>query len=566
MLTLLRISNYAIIDDIETEMRSGFSVMTGETGAGKSILVDALGLALGDRADATAVRSGTKRAEISLVFELEPAHPAHAWLVERGLDDEEGCSLRRTISADGRSRAFINNQPVTLKDLRAIGRRLVDIHGQHEHQSLLRAQAQRRLLDASGKLGAAAAQMADAYAAWQSALRERAAQSDRSANREAEQALLNFQLGELEALALTDGEPEALREEANRLRHVDQLQQAIGGAAETLYESESGSAHALAAQTRRLLESVLPHDASLSDLLERVTAAEIELKEAGADLSRRLDRLEVDPARLDDVEARLDRIKQLARRHRVDESEVPQLAERLRRDIEALDTSAGSAAALEARCEAAKRDYFEIAARLSRSRRTAGKALGKAVTAKLHELGLTKAEFSVAVTGKAEGREDSTGIDQIGFEITTNAGAPPGPLDRVASGGELSRIGLALSVVATDASPIPTLVFDEVDAGIGGAVAEVVGRRLREIATRHQVLCVTHLPQVASQGQHHYRIVKLTDGKASRTQVRELDFDERIEELSRMLGGVEITAATRAHAEEMIRQAAGAGLSSISSA
>ncbi|HUF72552.1 MAG TPA: DNA repair protein RecN [Gammaproteobacteria bacterium] len=566
MLTLLRINNYAIIDDIEIEMRSGFSVMTGETGAGKSILVDALGLALGDRADATAVRSGTKRAEISLVFELEPSHPAGAWLAERGLDDDEHCSLRRTISAEGRSRAFINNQPVTLKDLRAIGRRLVDIHGQHAHQSLLRAAAQRRVLDASGELGAAAAQVAAAFAAWQSALSERAALADKSANREAELELLRFQLGELEALSLAEGEPESLLEEANRLRHVDQLQQSVGRAAETLYESESGSAYALAAEARRLIESAVCHDVSLADLLARVTATEIELKEAGADLSRRLDRLEADPSRLDQIEARLDRIRQLARRHRVEDHEVPRLTERLRREIAALDAGVESAAGLEARCEAAKRDYFELAAKLSKSRHAAGRALGKSVTARLRELGLSEARFSVTIARKADGREDSTGIDQIGFEVTTNAGAPPGPLDRIASGGELSRIGLALSVVATDASPIPTLVFDEVDAGIGGAVAEVVGRRLREIATRHQVLCVTHLPQVASQGRQHYRIIKLTDGKSSRTQVRELDFDERIEELSRMLGGVEITAATRAHAEEMIRQAGGTGLSSISSA
>jgi DNA repair protein RecN (Recombination protein N) len=566
MLSLLRISNYAIIDDIEIEMRAGFSVMTGETGAGKSILVDALGLALGDRADASAVRTGTKRAEISLVFDIESDHPAHAWLVDRGLDDEEHCSLRRTISAEGRSRAFINNQPVTLKDLRAIGRRLVDIHGQHAHQSLLRAPAQRRIVDAHGGLVADAARVADAFADWQLALREQAAHADRSNNRDAELELLRFQLGELDSLDLAEGEPDALRQEAHRLRHIDQLQQAIGQAAQTLYESESGSAHALAAQARRLVESALAHDESLSDLLERIAAAEIELRETGADLARRFDQLEADPARLDEVEARLDRIRQLARRHRVEADGVPALADRLRRDIASLDASAESAAALDTRCKASKRRYVELAEALSKSRRAAGKALGTSVTAKLRELGLGEARFTVSVTRKPEGREDSTGIDQIGFEITTNAGEPPGPLDRIASGGELSRIGLALSVVANDASPIPTLIFDEVDTGIGGAVAEVVGRRLREIATRHQVLCVTHLAQVASQGRHHYRIVKLTDGKSSRTQVRDLDFDQRIEELSRMLGGVEITAATRAHAEEMIRRAAAAGLSSISSA
>jgi DNA repair protein RecN (Recombination protein N) len=556
MLTLLRISNYAIIDDIEIDMQSGFSVMTGETGAGKSILVDALGLALGDRADASAVRTGTRRAEISLVFEIEADHPARAWLAERGLDDDDFCCLRRTISTEGRSRAFINNQPVTLKDLRAVGDQLVDIHGQHAHQSLLTPAAQRQILDASGELGELAAQVAEAYADWQGAVKAREALTDKSANREAELDLLKFQLRELEDLDLADREPAALRQESERLAHVDHLRQAIGQAAEALYESETGSAYLAIAQARALIESVVAHDKDLAELLERIAAAEIEIRESGIDLSRRLDLLEADPARLDEVESRLDRIQQFARRHRVSEDEVPAVAASLRDQIKDLDSSAESAAGLEARCSKAKHHYDTLAERLSKSRHSTSRKLSRSVTQKMRELGLPSAEFSIAVTAKSEGRRDSTGIDHIVFEVTTNAGQAPGPIDRIASGGELSRIGLALAVVATDAASISTLVFDEVDAGIGGAVAEVVGRRLREIAQRHQVLCVTHLPQVASQGRNHYRIMKLTDGKSSRTQVRLLDGDQRIDELSRMLGGVEITAATRAHAEEMIRQAA----------
>jgi DNA repair protein RecN (Recombination protein N) len=338
---------------------------------------------------------------------------------------------------------------------------------------------------------------------------------------------------------------------------MDQLQQAIGQAAEIVYESESNSAHALAAQARRLVEDAVTHDPELKDLLDRINGAEIELKEAGIDLSRRLDLLEADPARLDEVEARLGRIQQLARRHRVGEDELPAVAGRLHQEMQTLESGAESATALQARCAESQAIYETLATRLSKSRRSAGRVLAKSVSKRLHELGLPSAEFAVSITPKAQGRQDSTGLDQISFQVSTNAGEPVGPIDRVASGGELSRIGLALAVVATDASPIPTLVFDEVDAGIGGAVAEVVGRRLREIATARQVLCVTHLPQVASQGINHYRIVKLSDGKSTRTQVRALDADQRVEELSRMLGGVEITAATRAHAEEMIRQAAG---------
>lgn len=557
MLTLLRISNYAIIDDIEIELRAGFSVMTGETGAGKSILVDAVGLALGDRAEASAVRSGTQRAKISLVFELDAAHPARQWLTERELDDEDQCCLRRTISIEGRSRAFVNNQPVTLRDLRELGSLLVDIHGQHAHQSLLTTAAQRRLLDAHGGHGELASRVAGAYAAWQQAQRELDSRSDSSAEREAQLELLRFQFAELEALALEAGEPEALRLESDRLANVDKLQQAIAQAAECLYEAESGSAHAMAAEAGRRLEPVIAHEPALGDLLARVRAAEIELKEAAGDLGRQLDRLEADPARLDQVEARLDRIRQLARRHRVSEDAVPELATQLEAQIAALDSKAGSLAELAARCATLETDYRALAAKLSRARRKAADGLASAVSAGLRELGLPNADFQVALEARANGRTGASGIDRIEFRVSLNPGMAPGPLDRVASGGELSRVGLALSVCATDATTIPTLVFDEVDAGIGGAVAEVVGRRLREIAAGHQVLCVTHLPQVASQGQVHYRIMKRTDGQSSRTQVRELDAGQRIDELSRMLGGVEITAATRAHAEEMIRQAAG---------
>jgi DNA repair protein RecN (Recombination protein N) len=557
MLTLLRISNYAIIDDVEIEMRPGFTVMTGETGAGKSILVDALGLALGDRADASAVRAGSERAEISLAFELTADHPAREWLAERELDDDELCCLRRTIGADGRSRAFVNNRPVTLRDLRAVGDQLVDIYGQHAHQSLLSAPAQRQLLDASAGLDSQAKGVAQAYAVWQEALRDRDALLTDSASREADLELKRFQLGELESLSLTAGEPAALREERELLRHIDQVQQAVGQAAQGVYVAESGSAYAIVATAQRLVAGALAHDSELGPLAERLAATEVELREIGAELSHRLDSLEADPARLEVVEARLFSIQQLARKHATSEDELPMLTESLREAIAGLESGADSAAALEARCAEAERKYLKLAKKLSESRHAAAAALGTAVTGNLHELGLPSAEFVISIERKAEGRRDSTGIDHIVFEVTTNPGQAPGPIDRIASGGELSRIGLAIAVVGIGASTIPTFVFDEVDAGIGGAVAEVVGRRLRDIAGSHQVLCVTHLPQVASQGQHHYRIVKLTDGKTSRTQVRLLDSEQRIEELSRMLGGIEITDATRAHAEEMIRQAAG---------
>ena len=556
MLTLLRIRNYAIIDDIEIELHPGFSVMTGETGAGKSILVDAVGLALGDRAEVSAVRGGAERAEISLVFELGENEPARAWLEERGLDDQGLCTLRRTVSVEGGSRAFINNQPVSLKDLRTAGELLVDIHGQHEHHSLLSATIQRQILDSSGGNEALARQVADAYSTWQKALRELEQRNDPKAGREAALDLLRFQLKEVEDLNLAAGELESLEAEARRLRNFDQLQAAIGEAAQSLYDSDAETAYALACRGRRALESALRHDAELSVLHDRIAAIEIELQEAGGDLLRLLERLDADPARLDEIESRLARVQQIARRHRIAEADVPGLAERLRGEIAELDAGAASVAELEARCDAARQNFDALAGKLSRGRRSAGKSLGKSVTERLHELGLPAAAFAVRIEPRPEGRHDSTGIDQVEFLVAMNPGQAAGPIQRVASGGELSRIGLAMAVVAIDAAPIPTLVFDEIDAGIGGAVAEVVGRRLREIAGRHQVLCVTHLPQVASQGTRHYRIAKTAEDGTSRTHVRMLDADQRVEELSRMLGGLEITATTRAHAAEMIRKAA----------
>jgi DNA repair protein RecN (Recombination protein N) len=434
---------------------------------------------------------------------------------------------------------------------------LVDIHGQHAHQSLLAAAAQRELLDASADHAELRQAVADAYGDWQRAERELAQRSQDSAERDARLDLLQFQLGEIDALAIGPGESGDLRQESERLRHVDELQQAIGGATEALYESESANAYGLTSAACGLIEAAASHDSGLTELLGRLQSTEIEIREIANELSHRLDALEADPARLEVVESRLNRLQQIARRHRVPEEDVHALAGELRLQINSLDSGAASLARLEELRLQAADNYQRLARLLSASRATAAAELSRVVTEKLRELGLPAARFCVEMAAKADSRADSTGIDRIEFQVSTNPGLPPGPIERVASGGELSRIGLALAVVATDPSSIPTLIFDEVDSGIGGAVAEVVGRRLREIADRHQVMCVTHLPQVASQGTRHYRIVKNSNEQRTSTQVVELDSEQRIEELSRMLGGVRITATTRAHAQEMIRQAAG---------
>jgi DNA repair protein RecN (Recombination protein N) len=552
MLTLIRIANYAIVDEIEVELDRGFSVMTGETGAGKSILVDALGLALGDRADSTAVRAGANRAEISAVFEIPEGHGALGWLAERELGDGAQCTLRRVIGVEGRSRAFINNQPVTLDDLRTIGSMLIDIHGQHAHQSLMTSSAQRAVLDATADTLDLAAEVAQAHAAWQDAAAALAARQEHSAEREAQLDLLRFQQAELTELALAPQEVESLHSERSRLGNVDRLLQGVASALNQIYESDAASAHTQVAQAQRSLGALIEHDSALAKAADQLGRLAIELREIATELSRYRDRLEADPARLEHVESRLARIRTLAKRHRVEEADLAGVAARLEASIEALERGGESLEQLAAKAAAAEALYFELAESLSAARERQAAELGTLVSAQLSELGLPHGEFFAVVERKPKERADATGLDRVEFQVRLNPGQPFGALGRVASGGELSRVSLALEVVATGASTIPTFIFDEVDAGIGGGVAEIVGRRLRQIAAHRQVLCVTHLPQVASQGERHYRVVKLTDGKTSRTHVRSLTTDERIEELARMLGGIEITERTRAHAEEMI--------------
>lgn len=555
MLSLILIKNYTVVDELELEFEHGLSVLTGETGAGKSILVDALGLALGDRSDAATVRPGAKRAEINVVFDCPPDHAALHWLKERGLDDEDACVLRRLIGAEGRSRAFVNGQPVGLQDLKQLGALLIDIHGQHAHQSLLGAQAQRQLLDSFGASEALASATAAAFSAWRSAAADLETQRNDGDEREAQLELLRFQLSELEALALESGEVEKLASEHARLANMDSLVNGLDAALGRLYESDTHSAYALIVQARRQLEPLLEHDLDLASYDKQLGSAEIELKDAATSLMRYRDDLEPDPQRLEFVETRLAKIRSLARRHQAEEQALVEVAAVLRNKIEALESSHRSLDALQAEAERAKRQYFEIAEKLSAERHRAAGDISHSVSSQLKELGLPHGEFQVVIEAKETDRADATGLDRIEFQVQMNPGQAFGPLSRVASGGELSRVSLALEVVATHASTIPTYVFDEVDAGIGGGVAEIVGRRLRQIAQRRQVLCVTHLAQVASQGDTQYKVIKLSDGKTSKTQVRKLNEAERIEELSRMLGGLEITETTRAHAEEMMRRA-----------
>ena len=555
MLNLITVENYAVIDEVEVEFDTGMSVLTGETGAGKSILVDALGLALGDRADSGAVRAGCREARINVLFECPRGHPALNWLAERGLDRDRTCVLRRVVSAKGRSRAFVNNQPATLQDLRSVGSTLVNIHGQGAHQALMRAPAQRGIVDHHGNHPELAARVAAAFGEWRSSQEEHEARRKRGADRASELELLRFQVRELENLDYREGELDTLREERNRLANVDRLANSVQSALNGLYERDHGSAQELIARAQRELSDARNLDPALGDAADLLSEAEIQVQEAVRGLASYRDRLEPDPQRLDWVESRLATIGSLALRHNVEEGELGSVLAKLRSRIAALDNAAETLEEARQRVWKSRDAYFGAAEELSAARHKSATSLSASVQAQMAVLGLPNGRFRADIDRKPQDRADATGLDRIEFQVSLNPGQEFGPLSRVASGGELSRISLALEVVAAGATSIPTLVFDEVDAGIGGGVAEIVGRRLAGIATHRQVLCVTHLAQVASQGRHHYRVAKQSGAQSTRTGVRSLSRKERIEELARMLGGVKITARTRAHAEEMIDRA-----------
>ncbi len=556
MLRSLQVRDFAIVDAIDVDFEPGMTVLTGETGAGKSILVDALGLVLGERGNAQLVRGGAKRAEFSADFDVASLPGVRAWLEEQALDLDDDCLIRRIINADGRSRAFINGNAVTMQQLRDLGEKLLDIHGQHLHQSLGRRPVQRDLLDHFGELLELRGDTAAAFAHWQ-ALRERLdrLQSD-DADRASRIDLLTFQLQELDALAAEAGEFESLQAERQKLRHSGALAGGISAALARLSDDENANAVGLLADAARSLEAIAEFDEAIGPSIELIESANIQLSEAADSLQRYFETIDMDPARRDQVEERLDAFHGIARKHRVSPDQLPELVAKLCGELDELSHAEERGAELEKEVAAARDDYLALANDLSSRRRKAAKAFSTAVTKAMSSLGMPGGVFQAHISRISDGDARSWGLDDIEFLISANPGQSPMPLSKVASGGELSRMSLSIQVIASDGSAIPTMVFDEVDAGVGGSVAEMVGRRLAELGEHRQVLCVTHLPQVASLAAQHFRVSKVTDGKATRTGVHVLSHDERVEELARMLGGVEITQKTLDHAAEML---AGAG-------
>ena len=553
MLRELLIRNFAIIDRARLEMEPGMTALTGETGAGKSILVDALGLLLGDRASSDLVRHGQERAEVAALFDLSALPGAVQWLADQALDDGSDCRIRRTLYREGKSRAYINDSPVTLQRLRELGRLLVDIHGQHEHQSLVRPDVQRALLDAQAGLEPAVAELGRTWRAWRDAERRledlRAAGRDRTTRME----YLRYQLDELAGLELTAADIEALDAEQRRLSHAGTLLEQGQRLLQALYEDDEGSAHGRASAVARELEEMERLDPGVAPARELVQTAVIQLAEAADELRAHLDGLTLDPQRLQQVEELLARLHRLARKHQVPAAELPALAEALQEELAGLERLDSDLGDLEREVDALARRYREQAGQLHAQRRAAARPLAEAVTGTMQDLGMPGGRFEIAVEANPE-HPAAQGWDRVEFRVSANPGQPPMPLARVASGGELSRISLAVQVMAPRGERAATLIFDEVDTGIGGGVAETVGLQLRRLGGDHQVLCVTHLPQVAAQAHHHLRVTKHTAANSTRTEISRLSPVERVEEIARMLGGRRITRSTRAHAAEMLEQ------------
>ena len=549
MLRLLSIRNFAVVEALEIEFEPGFTVLTGETGAGKSILLDALALLLGGRFETRQLRPGSERAEIAAEFDAHGA-ALRDWLVEQDLTGEGALLLRRTLDAQGRSRAWINGRPATLAQLAEAGSHLVDLHGQHAHESLGKPDTQRALLDAFGGFAALAREVGAAWRAWREAQQRRERGEREAAISSAERDALSARAAELAALGASESEWRELGAAQSRLAHAASLLEAATAGVGELIEGDAALASRLAALTARLRRAAT-HDPSLDSIAALTEEAQVRLEEAGRTLRNYRERLELDPAELARIEERLAAIHAMARKHRVAPEALPELARETEARMSALAASADIEALARAE-SAALAAYRKLADELTAKRRFAAVELAHRVSATMKQLAMGGGRFEVGLTRLAE--PASFGRESVELQVATHPKQPLGPIARVASGGELSRLALAIQVVLADVGEVPTLIFDEVDVGIGGAVAATVGRLLGKLGARRQVLCVTHLPQVAACADGHYRVTKRGDAERVATDLTRLDPSRRIEELARMLGGHEITAKTRAHAKELLEQ------------
>ena len=549
MLRHLTLSNFVIVDRLELEFLAGFGALTGETGAGKSILIDALALTLGERADAGVVRSGCDKAEVAATFDVSALPAVRDWLVANDLDADDELLLRRVIDAGGRSRAYINGSPATVQQLREVGEWLVDIHGQHTHQSLLRTDAQRQLLDAHAGLTGRVRELGVAFRVWREAEQSLRAASEGADALLREREQLEWQVRELGALTFSIDEWVELEIEHRRLGHAASLIEGAQFALSVLADDDVACERQVDSVASRL-DSLGEYDPALQEVAALVQSVQAELSEAVSTLRRYADRVDVDPARLAVVERRIEAVLAAARKYRVQPEALPGLLESWQQRLAALEAST-DLAVLETRVAAARAEYTAQAAEVSAGRCRAAEEMGRSVSEVMRQLALSSSRFEVALLPIESGAV--YGQEQIEFRIGGLAGNEAKSLAKVASGGELSRISLAIQVLTSRSASVPTLIFDEVDVGIGGGVAEIVGRLLHELGNERQVLCVTHLPQVAAQADWQWQVSKATRDGVTLSSIQPLDVDGRVREIARMLGGVEITEITLQHASELLR-------------
>ncbi len=552
MLVHLSVHNYAIVEHLDLELDRGMSVITGETGAGKSIMLDALGLTLGDRADSGVVRPGADKADILATFDLQDIPEARAWLAERDLEGEGPCILRRVITAEGRSRSYIHGTPCPQGDLTALGELLIDIHSQHEHQSLLKPDTHRRLLDEFAGATDLARQVQLAAQRWRQTRQELEHLSNSGDEQRSRHQLLSYQLEELETLSLGENELEELEQEHKNLTNAETLLTICRQVVEQCSESDSGNVlNALTVSLNRL-SSINNNSGSLGEATDLLASAQIQVEEAVGELNRFIDHFDADPGRLQYLEERLDTIYTLARKHRVQPTEVAALQQKLLDELETLNANDENIERLANELTSYSRHYHECARELSNLRSQAATRLSSAVEEEIQRLGMPGGRFVIELRPQSSNDPMPQGLEQVELLVSANPGQPLKALAKVASGGELSRISLAIQVITAQTSRVPTLVFDEVDVGIGGPTAEIVGQLLRRLGERGQVLTVTHLPQVAAQCHQHLFVHKVRESDTTRTAVAKLSKKERVEEVARMLGGVDLTKESLAHAKKMV--------------
>lgn len=554
MLKHLNIRNFAIIDELELDFNSGLTALTGETGAGKSILLGALNLVLGDRADNDSIKQGCDYAEIVAEFDINKLSDVSSWLVSQELNADEECILRRRIAKDGRSRAYVNSTPVNLQIIRELAEMLIDIHGQHEHQSMMKSSVQRQLLDDAANHSSQIEVVSNLYITLKLVEDQLQHLQQTSVEKKDRLDLLRFQTQELDTLALEDNEYPTLNAQHKRMANAEKIQTTVAQAIHLLSEDEGTNIQSSVSHIISSLAEVSELDKNLSSVSEMLTEALVQVDESVSALQSYSDSIDLDSSKLAKIEQRIQNILDLSRKHRVEPENLYELHEKLQKELDDIDHVDDRLSELSQEQSELENKYLKACKKLTASRKKAAKELDKSITQSMQTLGMTGGQFEITINA-ATTKRSAYGLDQIEFTVTANAGQACKPISRVASGGELARISLAIQMIIANNSKIPSLIFDEVDSGVGGGIAEIVGQHLRTLGKSNQVICITHLPQVASQAHNHLRVEKQTVNKKTTSQVVPLNDEQRQQEIARMLSGVEITEQSLAHAGEMIERA-----------